>query len=248
MKIALTTDTHYGFLGDKTRRQHELFLKKLSLAIKEEGCVALCHTGDWATHKHSQLEKTFAQFREYIDCPIFTVFGNHDFWNEKNKYKPLPWEKLLSNQDELLKKYNITHVGKNPTVLNNVLFAGFDGWYHHPNPPTNDLKFLPQWAEGENIHSLMNKKAYNDLNNLLYKLNDFQYEKAVCLTHFPPFCENPKYIDHNANPAYLDIIAESFHVLMVGHSHQTQDFFKGNLRILNAGAEYNAPRFIIVEI
>ena len=248
MKVALTTDTHYGFLGDKTRRQHEIFLKSLAEAMEKEGCVALCHTGDWATHRHEQLEKTFALFREYIKTPIFTVFGNHDFWNEKNKYKPLPWEKLLANQDELLVKYNITHVGKNPTVLNNVFFGGFDGWYHHLNPPTNDLKYLPQWVGGEPLHGLMSKKAYQDLNSLLYKLPEFNYEKAVCLTHFPPFIDDPAYELCNANPAYLDVIAESFHVLMVGHSHQTQDFMKGSLRVLNSGAEYNKPRFVIVEL
>lgn len=248
MKIALTTDTHYGFKGDKTRAKHEKFLIALAKAMKDQNCVALCHTGDWISHKQVQLEKTFAQFREHIDSPILAVFGNHDYWNEHNRYKPLNWEKLLKNQTEMLAKYNITHVGENPVVIDNTLFIGYNGWYKSLTPPTNDLQWMPKWIDGQPTHEVLNKKSHDDLNKLLYAVDNYQYEKAVCLTHFPPFCTNPAYEDHSGNPSHLPFLKEVFDVLLVGHSHQSHDFMDEGLRIVNAGAEYNDPRFIIIDI
>lgn len=248
MKVAITTDTHYGFMGDRTRKRHKLFLEKLQKAMADEDVKILIHTGDWITHRHEQLEKTFAQFRDYISCPILTVFGNHDFWNEKRKNKMISWENLLRSQAESLAKYNITHVGVNPVVIEGYLFAGFNGWYKSHNPPSNDLNCMPHSIEGKPTHAYLSDKAYSDLNQLIYSLDNFKYQKAVCLTHFPPFVDNEHYAEMCANPRYLEVIKEHFQVLVVGHSHQTQDFMDESLRILNAGAEYNEPRFIIVDI
>lgn len=248
MKIAITTDTHYGYNGDKTRKNHEKFLISLAEAMALHDCKLLCHTGDWATHKHSQLAKTFEQFRQYIKQPILTVFGNHDYWNVIDRYKPLKWEDLVKSQNELLLKFDITHVGENPVVIDNILFAGYNGWYANLNPPSNDLNFMPKWIEGIPTHEFLNKKSHNDLNKLLYSLDKFQYEKAVCLTHFPPFIDNPAYADFTGNPSHLPFLKESFNVLIVGHSHRTHDYVDEGLRIINSGAEYHFPRFIIVEI
>lgn len=248
----LTTDTHYGIDGDKTRKNHEKYLNKMAEAIKENNCLAVIHAGDWITHRQEQLEKTFELFRSKIEIPIFTVFGNHDFWNERtknrNKFNFLTYEQICQKQIELLKKYNITHVGDTPTVFNDILFMGMNGWYNNPNPPTNDLNFMSQTIDGKPTHDYLAQKAYNDLNKVLMTVDSFTATKKVFLTHFPPLAEKEEDLLYSGNPRFLEEIKSSFDILIYGHTHEPVDKQDENLRILNAGAKYNFPDFKIISL
>ena len=78
MKIAVTTDTHFGF-SHNTHKIHEKFLIKLATACKEENVEMLIHNGDWITKNQHELPRTWKMFREALgDLPILTVMGNHD--------------------------------------------------------------------------------------------------------------------------------------------------------------------------
>jgi predicted phosphodiesterase len=246
MKIAICTDTHYGFYGDKTRKRHTKFLKKLAKAIEDNQCELLCHNGDWISSKNKELENTFKQFREYIKVPILTVFGNHDLWDDnQNPNFKIKYEEKIKLRQELIQKYNITHVLENPFTIGNYFFTGFDGWYNEQNPPTNDLTYIGNLIDGKRTHDYLATKAYNDLSKIL----NYETDKIkVCLTHFPPFAESEKNLVFCANPKFLDVIKENFNILLVGHSHKECDFLDGKLRIINAGSEYNEPVFKIIEI
>jgi len=74
MKLAVTTDTHFG-ASQNTQRIHEKFLKKLM----EESFDVLVHTGDIASHKQKQLYRSLQMFKDALgDIPMLFVLGNHD--------------------------------------------------------------------------------------------------------------------------------------------------------------------------
>ena len=117
MKIALTTDTHFG-VSNNTQNIHKRFLKKL----KKESFDVLVHTGDIASHKQKQLYRSLVMFREALgDIPMLIVLGNHD---------------CLDKETELLTKrgwLTYDQVSKTDQVLS-INKAGFSEW-----TPINDI-------------------------------------------------------------------------------------------------------------
>lgn len=248
MKIAITTDTHYG--RDKnTHRVHEKFLTRLNEAMKAEDVKVLIHCGDWSCNKQDQLERTLKMFRKHIDIPIVAVIGNHDLWQYNRrgdaKKKTLQEQRLL--HAEWFKLNNIHYLENGPFVIEDVVIAGFDGWYSKANPDTNDADNMKSYTEAVPTMVYLSNYAHKRLDALL-QLDLTQYRKRILVTHFPPFTDNPVYVDFNANHNYFQPMKEKFDVICVGHSHQTVNRVEDGKLILNAGAGYNEPRFLIVDI
>ena len=257
MKFIITTDTHYGFDAPGNRKAHERFVDAMAEAIADNQCAAIIHTGDWISHRQAQLEKTFKLFRSKISVPIFTVFGNHDYWHAgkgKGRFRFFKSPDMDAYRLEVLSKYDITHVGNTPTVFNDILFMGMDGWYHHAKPPTNDASHLCKLildgyvVDKELVHPVLARKAHQDLDKILSTVGNYTASKKVFLTHFPPFAKTA--LDHfySGNPAYIDFIKDCFDVLCYGHTHEAVDVVENGLRIINDGAEYNKPNFKIIEL
>ena len=243
MKIILTSDTHYGH-SSKTHRRHEKFLRK----VNNEKPDLLIHAGDWASNRQHQFYRSMKMFKESLDCPIFAVRGNHDFWQlrEKGKSK-LSIEELVRQHEAWFRELGIHHASLGELKLGGFNFYGFDGWYRSVNPPTNDEAMLPFTNEGLTTMERLTRKAYVDLANLLDTLSG-EKEKRVLVTHFPPFTENPFYRDMNGNENYLPIFEEHFGYLMCGHSHKECDWEYKSLHIYNSGADYDAPRFKVINL
>jgi predicted phosphodiesterase len=247
MKCILTSDTHYG-LSQKTHIIHERFLKHLAEVIKLNNVKLLIHAGDWACHKQDQFQRTLLMFRKYIAIPIVAVRGNHEYWDyQKVSRRHMMWGEMDSLHIAWFKAANIHHLETfGPYTIDDVIIAGFDGWYHSLTPPTKDHERIVRFIEDGTAFQYHNRRAYKALDKML-QIDRSQYKTAVCVTHFPVVIKNIIDAEFNANPLYFDFIKEKFDILCMGHSHQYMDEVKDNVRLLNAGSDYDKPNFIVFE-
>lgn len=243
MRLVLTSDTHFGHDG-KTQSKHSKFLKSLA----EEKPDVLVHAGDWTSSKQGQFFRTLEMFRESLDCPIVAVRGNHDFWQNQDRFHLLQeTESVFEHHDIWFKRFNIHHVSYGPLILDGWTIAGFDGWYGNNSPPTNDSKFMPPYTQSMTTMEWFSRKAFRDLSDLLDSLDTVK-SKKICVTHFPPFTNDQRYIHFCANPNYLEVLCERFELLLVGHSHIECDWVFRDTRIVNSGSDYNKPKYKVLEL
>lgn len=260
-KGIVTSDTHAGY-SNKTIRIHEAFLADLKRTIEKEKVDVLFHAGDWSTNQQDQLRRTLKLFRQKIDIPIVCVFGNHDFW-ECNRYHRLPtWEAEQRRRLEWCKENGIHYVGdNNPFVYKDIIVLGFDGWYNHTNPPTNDLgtegQGIHKFIEGVPAHVWLQRRAYLQLDQLL-RVDTEPYRKVIGMTHFPPYTDHERYEVFCANLKYLEPLKEKCDVLLTGHSHKYVNRVEDGCHLMNAGTgyppekdpdapRYDMPRFLMFE-
>ena len=263
MKIALTSDTHYGH-SHNTHKIHQKFLTKLAT----EDFDVLIHDGDWISSKQHQLPRTLKMFREALeDKPILTVIGNHDLWDVDNWNKQghvsrasskfdrnKSYRSMIIDHDEWMKEQNIHHLAWNPYQFEEeVMFYGFDGWYSELPLRSNDTNFMPRLVDGcAPIDMFLANEAHKALDSIL--LQQEEHKKAnphltyACCTHHAPYTFEEMYRFMCANPNFLDPITEQFDLFLVGHSHQKEDWRKNNCRIVNCGSDYDSPRYVIMEI
>jgi len=265
MKIALTSDTHYGH-SHRTHKVHEKFLKKLA----DEDFDVLVHTGDWISCRQHELPRTFKMFREALgNKPILTVFGNHDLWDMDNWYHHNPkkvnrfsshynrkksYRSMIVDHHNWMEEYNIHHLAWNPYQFEeDVMFYGFDGWYYDLPLKSNDPNFMPRLVDGNApIDMFLSNEAHKALDGILekqakHKANNPHFTHIMC-THHPSYTFNPMYEFMCANPRFMEPICGQFDVLLVGHSHQQEDWKKDKCRIVNCGADYDLPKYAIIEI
>jgi len=248
IKIALTTDSHYGH-SKNTHKIHEKFLKRLNLAIKADDVKVLIHTGDWISYKQDQLERTLKMFRKYIDIPIVCVRGNHDLWqyDKRNDGRKLTLMELDEQHNKWFKENDIHHLENGPFIVDDVIIVGFDGWYNMCYPPTNDAEHMKSNVEGVPTMVYLSGKTYSKLDNLL-QIDLSCYRSSVMVTHHPPFTEDVQYLDYCANPNYFQPIKDKFDAFCTGHSHHYWNESQDNCLILNAGSDYDKPRYTIFEV
>lgn len=235
MKAILTSDTHYC-------GRSAIAVRKLLQRIAAAKPDVVFHAGDWASSTQSELRDCVARFREHLPSTrIMAVRGNHDFWDGDHDFEDL--ETMIENHRELFSHYRIELLEGNWVELSPGLsLAGWDGWYGHPNPPTNDARFIPT---GECAHVAFRKRSEEQLDRLLTKA---PAGVRIALTHFPAFSESPAYYNLCAQLTHHEFLKNSFDYLLIGHSHRRLDFIDGRCHIYNSGAEYGAPQFIEFEI
>lgn len=246
MKLILTSDLHYGF-DQNTQKIHERFFECMGHAIQEHGARALILAGDSISHKQGQWPKFLELVREHVKIPIGIVRGNHCLWDREEEYVYSSFEVMIDYQETLFKKFDVQHLSE-PLIIEDVAIIGFDGWYANGSVESNDTFFIPRSKTGQYFHDVLSKRAHADLERVLEYQFATPIRKRVCVTHFPPFTHEPKYLPHYANPNYMDAITSRFDVLCVGHSHRFEDFLHGNCRVMNAGSDYNRPAFWTFEV
>ena len=257
VKFLLTSDTHYGY-SPKTHRFHEKFLSELRDVIEEQEIACVIHAGDWSVNKQDQFYRTMKMFRQYIDprIDLVAVRGNHDFWDSTDGYKvksKRQWGQLSRLHKEWFKELNIHHLEEGNVVIDDVIVCGYDGWYGQATPPTNDKKMIVNNIEGCPAMVYHSSRAFKELTRVL-NTDTSQYAKAICVSHFPTFGgdwkskNNPNDMMFCANPKYMEPITDKFDVFCVGHSHLHVDRIENNCRLLNAGSDYNQPKFLVFEV
>lgn len=238
MKLLLTTDTHAG-MDMKTDHIHRTRFLPAVVAEKPD---VIIHTGDWGITEPKHVERAFRQFREYCgDIPIIGVLGNHDYWDRKHEFRSVQEleEKIL----EWERQYKIQILDGDSVILGNIKIFGFMGWYASASAMTNDLFYVPCWTDTD---AELRQRARNNFNTTINTPR--RYKTEICITHFPPYTKDFTYQEFCANQMYFDPLCEKFDYLIVGHSHQQEDFFHKGCRVINPGSDYNKPKFVVLDI
>ena len=224
-------DMHWG-LNSQTEAIWEDYFRKY---IAHEKVSAWLIAGDFAADEQEQIGHCFAFLRKYIPyaIPIIIVYGNHDYWSFSKKMTHSEVEKL---HGELERAYNIHYLGNASYVIEDVLIVGFDGWYHHRNPPTKDHKYLAfQWVDGKPTMEFFRDKAAKDL-DIILGLQTEGFRKVVGMSHFPTYVENSARENLCGNPSFLQHMAEFADVWLFGHSHTSEAKVVNECLLLNSGS------------
>lgn len=176
MKFATFTDPHLDAYKGK-QEEFRLFIRKIKDLV--DGFIC---SGDWCSRNVEELEEIFNIIREETAKPVLTIFGNHDFWNPSQK---LSLDEVIFLQEELCKKYNITHLENTPFETDDLFICGFDGWYAQDTGTsvTVDYDFIPKMnSYGTSPFLFLKRKEMN----AIYKAIDYDKpnKKKVCVTHF----------------------------------------------------------------
>lgn len=268
LKILQTSDTHLGITSRKA------ITRMLKEALKEDFDI-IVHCGDYCGGMvgHRSLGQTVKLIREFFpDKPFISVIGNHDFW-EKGAKKKVDWDsfefptgnpsllKFTKNYEKIVQifKDNKVHFLDEdglyiPENHPEIIICGTSGWYQHPNPGTNDGKYLPVGLEGHTNGYLL-RRAERILGDQIDKIQDFydpEREKIVFVSHFPVVkVENDN--DYKGSFEQFcwsenisNFMIEQFNCryFLNGHAHSSH---KGPLR-WECGSNYYLPKFQIIEI
>lgn len=262
MIIALTTDTHFG-ASNNTQKIHEKFLKKLM----QEKFDVLVHTGDIASHKQKQLYRSLHMFKEALgEIPFLFVLGNHclwdqDSWNNGRYNKRTSYEEMKSTQREWFEELKVHYLQDSPFKYGDeAIFYGYDGWYLNLPPPSNDKNWMPSVAKLCPIDQYLSYRANKSLDAILASAEEAKRLnpniKTICATHHSLTQYRGGFDTMGGNPRHLDFLSENMDYVLNGHSHQEVDqvheFINGNMvhscRIINAGSDYDKPKYKIIEI
>ena len=253
MRIAITTDTHFGF-SKNTLSIHETFFKKLAM----EKFDVFVHSGDISSNKQKHLFKSLRMMRDILkDVPILFILGNHDLWDKRFPRNYVSYNEMRRKQRSLFKELGVHYLQDEPFYIDGVKFYGYDGWYK-TNPPSNDFLWMHRMMKGVPSNIYLRKRSYDSLDRILL---DSELDKKnnpgiklVCVTHhnlssnYRDGCSSM-----SGDPKHLEFLSENFDLIINGHTHSEEDrLFIGKelhkCRVLNAGSCYDNPKYMIVEI
>ncbi len=250
MKILTTSDLHYGFGMQQTRKILQRFFE--DIATNEQDIDLVLIAGDIQSDSCVHLEKLFKMYREILPTTsTAVVFGNHDYW-ETSRYLRRAHKKIediFRFHNEVVTKYSIHYLQDNPIETDKLIIYGFDGWYAGFNPDTNDKDRMPFLYPEKDAHAFMRDRADKAFDKILLDVDSFSLnKKKMLVTHFPSYSINPIYQRYCANQTWFDFITEKFDYYVVGHSHQRERFLRGSCEIINSGSDYNNPKYQIINV
>lgn len=260
MKILHLSDIHMNHSHNSLKIWEKFIVNKL----KKKNFDSIVIAGDIASLKQKDINTFFQLLRSYFPyIKVYWVKGNHDFYDKKSWFsksysmderirksitRKWTYEKMIDFHKELSIKYNLIHLdGSFKELSKNVVIFGFDGWYGY-NPQTKDSLMMPYSLKD---HKILRDKAHNDLNNIFDSLEKHYKDKnitKICVTHFPSYSFQSEYRDMIANENYLKFISEEFNYLLLGHSHQDEDWVFKDCRIINTGSDYDKPQAKIIDV
>ena len=242
--FALLSDLHHGLTANTHKNIEDLF-KALQIKLKGSN-TCFIFAGDQISCKQENHFKLFRLFREkfpdHTQYPAVFCGGNHDMWDSYQRHGklipyPISYEELIENRKKIADTFHLHDVQNGIfEAPNNIAVVGFDSWYWHLSPRTNDKTFMAMQYCEQDAFVFLNKKAHSDLDKIL-QLDLSKYRKKICVTHFPPFTDNIKYHEFNASHNFMEPITKNFDVLCVGHSHKKANFFENGCHVLNCGSE-----------
>jgi len=245
MKIALTSDLHYGCTNTSANK-----IQKMLHQLDNQDFDVLILAGDLASHTQYHYRRCLETARECIpNRPILTVRGNHDLWDGLHKKDNLSNSRHLSQiytEHELLyKKLDIQHLDA-PFIYNNVTIFGFDGWYHKPDPGTNDDNWIPRDHEGCPSMIYLASNSFKQFDRVLDQYDAHKNEVNVLVSHFPSIQIKNDRHEFNASPRFLPEIKSRFDIVCYGHSHKFMNITEDGTRFCNSGSDYGKPSAMII--
>lgn len=233
MKALITSDTHYGFRETTPR----ILERKFQEAPKDIDVIF--HAGDWISHDQSQWKGITKLFRDlFPKAMIIGVLGNHDYWNKPKK----TYAAMDADRKIFTDMHEIYLLNGEAMEKDDIIVCGFNGWYHIPEPPSNDVNWMPEWIDGKYFHMALADKA-NEMFQRVMSV-DVGNKLPICITHHGPDDRSGM----GANPKYITELAKKFNIIVLGHSHMPASYKIGDTLVVNPGSHYNDPKYIIMEI
>ena len=272
MRIAVTTDTHWGHseYGDLEN------LRMLGV-IKYEKPDILIHCGDENSSCYPQRVDYWSKVRNiFPNLWIGAVFGNHSFWQgsfhnlllsveELNNYrKPSNPEEIVNQNLDILKKYDISYIPNGFEFASSKVFiSGCDGWYYEDDSKlTNDSRFITGYKDVVTGRNWIIKRFDEQFQKSIAEVNEHKAEgyTTIMVSHFGmikkaaehDYKSNSMFGNHDymgANPKYEQFM-DNVDWYFYGHSHQYYDDYADNTktRVLNIGSDYEFPKFQLFDI
>lgn len=255
-RLAWITDIHLNFVQPS---RVESFLQSLS----ETAVDAVLLSGDIGEANDVVLH--LANLTNRLDCPIYFVLGNHDFYRGTMAGVRQKVRALCSACPTLVW---LPDAGVVPLSDRSAL-VGHDGWgdgrlgdYYGSPVVLNDWRFIGDFIDLDAAQRLRRLKALGDeaaasLAILLPSALQ-QFSNIVVLTHVPPFREacwhegrisNDYWLPHFTCKALGDVLAKAMAAhpdrqmtVLCGHTHGAGEaWILPNLRVLTGGAVYGQP-------
>lgn len=242
MKIALTSDTHYGYF----KKTKDLIEKMLVEMLAEKPDIIL-HAGDWGSTCTREVSSCMELFREYFSSPIVGVAGNHCYWSQNTS---ISLNKLIQVLEEKFDKYQVKELFIDEK--NKVLIVAYSGWYSYDVPPSKDAWMMPN-MKTRSVHKMMQEKSKTDLEKCLVRLNNPQYDgwTKIVVTHFNilPVCyhlqDDKISLEMSGDFDHFHLLKEAGMThLCYGHTHMRDNSIVEDVKVFNAGADYNMPNFV----
>lgn len=255
LKIALTSDTHYGHC---TKQQ----LVNMFGMMARQAPDLIIHAGDWTgTHGFPEsVEQTMDALRQAIqDTPVLAVRGNHDLWMlRRSKRTAREWrreEEAGRTAGNLagviwLDEYSggYIHEGTNTHVVGTMT------WYAAVDPVTNDAAWMPATRDREpsSRHATIRNAERGIWERICTGLGEDKPERLLVVTHHPLVYPAARLGEqaHGGPPSWADELEKALGhqplAYINGHYHQLwegQRDTAGRVRF-ECGSDYGSPCFI----
>jgi predicted phosphodiesterase len=263
MKIGVITDTHWRY----SNLNDELVKQKI-LELKENNIEVLIHSGDIGSHDPIHTKQFCVVLRNiFPTIPIGMVNGNHSYWCVEDNFTHV--QDIEKYYIDIFNELDIIYLQSEAmefeTEKGIVHVSGFNGWYSS-DPSTNDRYRIPNYyVPGEGRDWLKDQETIG-FTQAMANCTEAKSRGAttVLVTHFG-FTEDMKDKDWKAIESRMmnfgiheyfgaNLVYENYldcvDYLVVGHSHQeyTGVAKNGNTQVINAGGDYELPKFRILEI
>ena len=259
MQIAWLTDTHLNFLTNERSQVKTGFLEYL----KTQKFDGIFLTGDISDSRCLNSDLTL--LHDNLDCHIFFVLGNHDFYHSDVE--------TVKTQCDLLSTYlpNLHYLDKmlfydlteKVAVTGNSGFydvsAGGDGMALNMSDHSliADIANMRHHDRVMKCKQIAENMAVDARKSLLCAAN-MGFEEIYFLTHVPPFPEaawhKGKRSDNTWLPWFCNVtfgnmlaeVAESYEdikfTVLCGHTHSSGEYqHSSNLKVLTGAAVYAYP-------
>lgn len=241
-RFILTSDLHYGFESTTKQKLINMFKE-----INERDPDVFIIAGDIACNKFDQFKQCLLLAREYIkETPILIVRGNHDLWGNG-----LTLDYLFEKQEELCRQLKIINLHNEKNYkYGDVEFFGFDGWYGIPEVPhTNDsfnikLQSYDCYMTFERVHAFLQKRNDRAFEAILNKIEKSTANTKILVSHMPIFEHPTLNKNYNGPSSYWEFIKGKITIFLYGHTHQFMNEIIDKTTVLNAGSDYDNPKYI----
>jgi 3',5'-cyclic AMP phosphodiesterase CpdA len=258
-KILWTTDIHLTYAHDP---------REFFLAARQGD--ALVVSGDIS--EGNDLKQQLALLANNVPIPIYFVLGNHDFYKRGVDEVHGIVRRFCSRKKTNLIWLNSLRDGF-VELDDGIAILGHEGWYDCQYGRTGQV-FLRDFDEIKDLaavyfpkrpfpHALVDvcrrlaQQAAVHFELVLPRVFA-SYDKAVLVTHVPPFAEAARYGGRQSEPAFLPFFSSKVAgdalvrimsafpskrlLVLCGHSHGDGDLqVLPNLRVLTGRAQYSFP-------
>jgi len=223
---------------------------------KETNIDLIVGCGDYTGGKYAPtcIDVITSKIREaYPTTPFVSVLGNHDYWIMEKKRSMTEWTRQNQRIQEVFARHNVHFLDKDgvlaleDTTLGKVSMVGHSGWYHNPNPPTNDGRWMPMFQVP--THGHMYSTAYSELlTNLGTVPKD---SKVIFVSHFGVNKDSQQdwkggFETFGGDPNIGLLLQNDYActTFLQGHAHTLR---QGPLN-WECGSDYYYPKFQVIDI